>query len=765
MIYTSEEMEKGPIEMMGSSGADAVDARRLDQIEARSRYYRVERVFRPLRASELETLVVNGNIATDWDTVLVADGFDPRLVHRCSFAGLVRIGALSTSYLRFHDLTLPIGLADSMIQSTDIGNDVVIRNVRYLSRYVIGDEVILFNIDEMATTDHAKFGNGILTEGEHEDVRVWLEIANENGGRRILPFDGIETGDAWLWAHFRDDEKLQKAFRIMTESAFDPSRGSYGHIGKRTVIKSCRIIKDVCVGTHGYIKGANKLKNLTIKSRKEATCQIGEGVELVNGIIESGSRVFYGVKAVRFVMRTNTCLKYGARLINSILGDNGTISCCEVLNSLVFPGHEQHHNNSFLCAATVLGQSNIAAGATIGSNHNSRSNDGELIAGRGFWPGLSVTLKHSSRFASFCLLAKGSYPAELNIPLPFTLVATEPDRLILRPAFWFIHNMYALARNSWKYRDRDAKLYEWQHYEYDYLAPDTVDEILTGINIIEFWAGRADSRGRVELPRGSCGASYLDVPDAGKVMEVGKRLLGAAAADENNSRRKGNASADNSLREIVLLDSGLERSARPVVVFDLPEAWRVYRSMAILYAVKAIITRLDENCGLDSKQTGGKRNLEVGLVQTQLIECRRERWYNVGGQLVREDDLSALLSDVRDGTLAAWKDVHQRYRDLAARYPHRRAEHALSVLLRLFGEDSLTHEIWSAAKQTAAKTQRLIRERTIASRAKDYENPFRRMTYDSEEEMKQVVGALEDNSFIRIVDEHTQAFCSRLEGE
>src|SRR5215211_5818314 len=93
---------------------------------------------------------------------------------------------------------------------------------------------------------------------------------------------------------------------------------------------------------------------------------------------------FYGVKAVRFFMASHSQLKYGARLINSYLGNNSTISCCEVLNSLIFPSHEQHHNNSFLCAALLNGQTNIAAGATIGSNHNSRGADGEMIAGRGF---------------------------------------------------------------------------------------------------------------------------------------------------------------------------------------------------------------------------------------------------------------------------------------------------------------------------------------------------------------------------------------------
>jgi hypothetical protein len=35
------------------------------------------------------------------------------------------------------------------------------------------------------------------------------------------------------------------------------------------------------------------------------------------------------------------------------------------------------------------------------------------------------------------------------------------------------------------------------------------------------------------------------------------------------------------------------------------------------------------------------------------------------------------------------------------------------------------------------------------SRAKDYTNPFRKMVYDTEDEMNTVLGKLEDNSFIQ----------------
>ena len=342
--------------------------------------------YRVLSAYEIELLVRNRNTSDNWNNILVSDAFNPERVHNCKFYGLVRIGKLEPYYLEFKNLRRPVGLYNSTIISCDFGDNVVVDNVNYISHYIIGNEVIIVNVNELATTDYAKFGNGTLKDGEEESLRIWLELCNENGGRKIIPFEGMLPGDAFLWTQDRDDETLQSRFRELTIKKFDTHRGYYGTIGDRTVIKNCKIIKDVNIGTDAYLKGANKLKNLTINSSEEATTQIGEGCEIVNGIIDYGCRIFYGVKAVRFFMASHSQLKYGARLINSYLGNNSTISCCEVLNSLIFPFHEQHHNNSFLCAALLQGQTNIAAGATIGSNHNSRSPDGELLAGRGFWP-------------------------------------------------------------------------------------------------------------------------------------------------------------------------------------------------------------------------------------------------------------------------------------------------------------------------------------------------------------------------------------------
>lgn len=444
-------------------------------------------VYRQLKGDEIEILVHNNNTANDWNEIRVTDQFDPRLVKNCQFYGLVRIGKLEPCYLEFHDLKLPVGLYDSTINSCDLGDNVVINNVGHMAHYIVGNYSILVNVQELTTTNYAKFGNGILKQGELESSRIWLELCNENGGRKVLPFEGMLPADAWIWSKFRERKLVLEKFQAFTEQILDDRRGYYGTIGQYTVIKNCRIIKDVRIGDHAYLKGANKLKNMTIHSTAADPSQIGEGCEMVNGIMDVGCRAFYGIKAVRFVMASHSSLKYGARLINSYLGNNATISCCEVLNSLIYPAHEQHHNTSFLIATTLLGQSNVAAGATIGSNHNSRGPDGELVAGRGFWPGLSVTLKHNSRFASFTLMTKGNYLYEVDHRLPFSLISNDEstNELVIYPGYWFDHNLFALARNSYKFKTRDQRRAPCQNLEYEYLAPDSVDEMTEAIIFLQ----------------------------------------------------------------------------------------------------------------------------------------------------------------------------------------------------------------------------------------------------------------------------------------
>lgn len=674
--------------------------------------------YRQLTAYEIEVLVRNRNTSDNWNHILVSNAFNPELVQNCKFFGLVRIGKLEPYYLEFHNLRRPVGLYNSTIISCDFGDNVVVDNVNFISHYIIGSEVILVNVNEIDATDHAKFGNGILKEGEAENIRIWLEVCNENGGRSIIPFDGMLPGDAWLWTQFRDDTILQDKLKQFTQQRFDTRRGYYGSIGHRTVIKNCRIVKDVNVGTDAYIKGANKIKNVTINSSAEAPTQVGEGCELVNGIIGYGCRLFYGVKAVRFFLASHSQLKYGARLINSYLGDNSTISCCEVLNSLIYPAHEQHHNNSFLCAALVQGQSNMAAGATIGSNHNSRSPDGELIAGRGFWPGLCVSIKHNSRFATFTILAKGDFPVELDIPVPFSLVSNDVthNRLVVMPAYWFLYNMYALARNSWKYVDRDKRIDKTQHIEFNFLAPDSVNEIIHALSLLQLYTGKAWFKRE---------GNHKKLTKE-EIIAIGKKLL------DNN---------DPVVGELEILAEGFENSTRPVVLVKVLAAYRIFRELVVYYTVQQL---------LDHTRRNNYKSFDL-LTESLPAKPVLSPWINAGGQLIIRSALDKLIKQIHAGRIKSWTDIHSFYEQQSQNYPQEKLAHALAALKEVHAINlkKATPAVLQQLLQQSIATKEWMVKGIYDSRAKDYNNPFRKMVYETQEEMNKVVGKLASNTFIK----------------
>ena len=535
-----------------------------------------------------------------------------------------------------------------------------------------------------------------------------MEVCNENGGRSILPFNGMLPGDAFMWSKYRDDEKLMDQFKKFTQKELDSKRGYYGKIGERTVIKNCGILKDVWIGSDAYLKGANKIKNVTINSDSLRKTQVGEGCELVNGIVGFGCRIFYGVKAVRFILASHSQLKYGARLINSYLGNNSTISCCEVLNSLIFPNHEQHHNNSFLCAALVMGQSNMAAGATIGSNHNSRSADGEIQAGRGFWPGLCVSLKHNSKFASFTIIAKGDFPAELNITIPFSLISNDVsnDQLIVMPAYWFMYNMYALERNAWKYKDRDKRTEKIQFIEYNYLAPDTINEIFAALSFLE-----------------------------------------------NLTPEKNDTATA----------VGLENTSRITTIIKVPQSIKVFKELIQYYGMCVLLHHIAKNNFEHFEEI--RSSLRVIVSRTEWLNVGGQLMKTSTLKKLKDDVVSDQLNSW-DGVHIRYKEIGKEYEQDLLEHAFCSLLEILNITSKQF-----TKDLFNELLVETLSTKQWMTEGILKSREKDYTNPYRKMVYENNEEMNLVLGSLEDNGFIqsqfeglenfkKMIAEITTKFCS-----
>lgn len=692
---------------------------------------------RHLTESEIQLLKENHNYNEDstWNNVYVEDeegSFDPSLIIESFFSGFVIIGKLKQAVISYNDIHLQAGIRKSRLNNVLIGDDCAIHNVAYLDNYHIGNRVILFNVDEICCTNHSKFGNGVLKQGEEESKRVWIGVGNENDGRRILAFESMIPSDAYLWSHYRDDQLLLDRFVELTEKGNSKDLNTFGIIEDDVVIKNSNIIKDAKICCQTYIKGAYKLKNITILSSKEEASQIGEGVILVNGILGYGSKVFYHGIAVRFVVGRNCQLKYGARMLNSVLGDNSTISCCEVLNNLIFPFHEQHHNSSFLIASTIMGQSNIASGATIGSNHNSRSPDGEIFAKRGFWPGLCSDFKHNSKFASFVLVSKGSYQQELDIPYPFSLVSVGQNgdnSIHIVPAWSFLYNMYSITRNKDKFIKRDKRVVKVQNIETNPLAPDTIEEILAAILRI------------IKLTR-----EYLKNHNI-ECLKKAKSLEEELQCAKDYLHKNPEA-------QFTLNDSSCQKKYGSVI-FKPVQSYKMYRKIMKYFVAQVLL----DYC----------KKINISKFSLEVINKIREfplytEWENVGGQIIPSKKINDLFDSIKSGEIDDWDSVHKFYQDCENNYETYKIRYALYVLEWLYScpIEDFTLKLYENFIEDVNHIANEIYNDSVLSREKDYTDYYRNMTYRNKKEMIAVLGSLEDNSSLLKLKDDTEQFSKDL---
>jgi len=342
--------------------------------------------------------------------------------------------------------------------------------------------------------------------------------------------------------------------------------------------------------------------------------------------------------------------------------------------------------------------------------------------GRGFWPGLCVSLKHNSKFASFTLIAKGDFPAELNIPIPFSLISNDVthDKLVIMPGYWFMYNMYALARNAGKYIGRDKRTEKTQLIEYDFLAPDSINEMFSSLDLLKKYTGRA----------------YF--------YKIKKK------ASEKEESREGMKllEAENKLVDALeILADQVENSNRKVQLIKVRQAYKIFKEMIVYYGVSQIIENIQ-----NKKITNWEQLQKIISAKT-----KRNDWVNVGGQLIPASVLTDFLKNIQGNKVKGWDDIHRFYLDNSKQYEQQKLAHATSSLVEVTA-GKLDRKKFKQQLQDCVATKEWMVKNIYESRAKDYKNPFRQMVYNSRDEMNKVIGKFEENAFIAQQKEELQAF-------
>ena len=267
-----------------------------------------------------------------------------------------------------------------------------------------------------------------------------------------------------------------------------------------------------------------------------------------------------------------------------------------------------------------------------------------------------------------------------------------------------------------------------QHIEFDALAPDTAEEILQALELLEVWTGKAS-----HLAREQQGSE----PDRETLAGLGRQLL---------------RGAEEQMSDLEVLAEGIENSRRKVVIGKAWKGYHAYREMLLHYAATNVLNYLRDHPEVP------------GASLNELLGGPREwPWVNLGGQIVAAADVETLKTDIKSGKLNSWEEIHQEYDCLWAAYPLAKQRHAFAILLQMLEKDTLTSVDWTSLLDDALRIQKYVCEQVYVTRKKDYQNSFRQVTFESAAEMESVLGNVEDNAFVGQVRNETDALMKFVE--
>jgi hypothetical protein len=194
------------------------------------------------------------------------------------------------------------------------------------------------------------------------------------------------------------------------------------------------------------------------------------------------------------------------------------------------------------------------------------------------------------------------------------------------------------------------------------------------------------------------------------------------------------------VEELTILAAGLENSKRKVKILKTSQAYHTYKRIIIFFAIQQLLDTVESD------------HLPFKRIHSLLLQAKGKRaaFKNIGGQLIPEQSLNQLVKKIKSGVLNGWDDIHAWYRQQSLYYPTQKRTHALASLWEITGltRSQLNRGVLSRLVKEAIATNRWIEEQLVASRKKDYQNPFRKLVYDTEKEMNKVMGVLADNPFI-----------------
>lgn len=414
---------------------------------------------RALTPGEIDQLIAQGNTCEAWSQVrVVASDAAGSLgeIRQSRFEGKVLFTLPAGESTDAQGRVWKNGIRNSLVRNSHIGQ-ACIEGVGRLEQYAVEDEAILAQVEMLTCMKGGSFTLGQI-----------IHPGDETGSRSLWFWDGLDIDTCDLCLRLTPAEQKNFGDLVVTwmrSTSGLPSLASLGRIGRDARILSTRSVQDTWMGDGACIEGAALVRGSALLSSMERPCHIGFDARVVDSMLQAGSEVDAGASVRRSLLLDASGVGESGKVIESVLGPNTHVEKGEITASLAGPFVGFHHQSLLIAALWPEGRGNVAYGANVGSNHTGKKPDQEIRPGEGMFFGLGCTVKFPANFseAPYSLIASGVTTLPQRLAYPFSLVM-EPTFAVtaetsglneIRPAFMWSDNLYALARNSFKYAERD----------------------------------------------------------------------------------------------------------------------------------------------------------------------------------------------------------------------------------------------------------------------------------------------------------------------
>lgn len=425
---------------------------------------------RKLTNIEIDTLKNQNCECSDWNSIYVADGFNPNYIKNVIFDGKIELGEFNNFITNYDGVRLHSGIFNCRISNVSVGNNSYINHIgQYIANCQIGDNCHIENVGIITCDGNNKAGEG-----------TQVNVLNETGGRIITLYKDLSIQEAYLMAMFPQKTTFQEKLVNLIQANIEEKTVSI--IGNNVKICNCKSLSNIYISDNCDINNATYIFNTSCFE-----CCIYNDVVIKNAIISKDSKITDGANIENAFIGKHCEISKTASVYDSVVFENSQIAHSEVCAAFAGPFTVTHHRAtlliggmySFFNAGSGSNQSNHAY--KLGPSHQGIFDRGTKFASNSY-----ILLPASTGVFS---MIKGDVSCHIDSrEFPFSYIIGEGKTCWLIPG----KNLFTIGtkRDTEKWPKRN---HHYAQVDFELLNPYSIAQILNAQKISKELLARKES--------------------------------------------------------------------------------------------------------------------------------------------------------------------------------------------------------------------------------------------------------------------------------